>query len=250
MEIKGFDSYSLKARYYPTVIVFAPLCMIVLAAGSGLWGPMKGIIGATVAGLGLALVLDQVGRDQGKKKEPALYTVWGGKPTTRWLRHRDNTLDAITKRRYHEKLGKLVEGVKIPSAQDEAETPEAADAVYESCAALLRQRTRGKEFSLLFQENTNYGFRRNLWGMKPAGIVISIIGTLGCAALAARFFLADNEGWLVAVICAAICVVLLVLWTLRFTPNWVRIPAEEYARQLLAACDSLEVGTATRNGNA
>ncbi len=238
MELRALDAYSLKTRYYPTVIVIAPLCLIVLAAGSGVWDPVKGVIGAVVAALGMALVLDQVGRDQGKKKEPALFQAWGGKPTTRWLRHRDNTLDAVTKRRYHEKLGNLVEGTKIPSAQDEAKDPEGADAVYESCAAFLRQRTRGKGFSLLFQENTNYGFRRNLWGMKPAGIAISGIGMLGCTALASWFFLAGNEEWLVALICAAICVMLLVLWTLRFTRAWVRIPAEEYARQLLAACDS------------
>jgi len=73
MEIKALDAYSLKARYYPTVIVMASLCIVVLAAGSGLWGPVKGIIGAAVSALGLAFVMDQIGRDQGKKKEPVLY---------------------------------------------------------------------------------------------------------------------------------------------------------------------------------
>ena len=239
MEIKALDAYSLKARYYPTVIAMAPLCMIVLAAGSGLWDPAKGVIGAAVSALGLAFVMDQVGRDQGKKKEPALYEAWGGKPSTRQLRHRDSTLDPVTLRRYHEKLAGLVGGVNMPTPEEEAADPDAADATYESCGAFLRQKTRGKDFALLFQENTNYGFRRNLWGMKPAGIALAIIGTAGCAALTAAFFAMGKEDWLVAAICTAVCIVLLVLWLCRFKPGWVRIPAEEYARQLLAACDSL-----------
>lgn len=239
MDLKMFDAYSLKARYYPTVIVLAPLCLIVLAACSGVWDPVKGIMGAIVSALGMAFVLDQVGRDQGKKKEPGLYQAWGGKPSTRMLRHRDDALDPVTRARYHEKLAGLVKGVKIPTAEQEAAAPEAADVVYESCATFLRQNTRGTEFALLFQENTNYGFRRNLWGMKPAGIVISIVGTLGCAALTAWYLLAGKAEWLVAAMSVAVCTVLLVLWMFRFTPDWVRIPAEEYARQLLAACDSL-----------
>ena len=239
MEIRALDAYSLKARYYPTVITLAPLGLIVLAAGSGVWDPVRGIVAAIISALGMAFVLDQVGRDQGKKKEPGLHRTWGGKPSTRMLRHRDATLDAVTRCRYHERLSGLVKGMNIPSAEEEATDPQAADAVYESCAAFLRQKTRGKEFSLLFQENTNYGFRRNLWGMKPAGIAISISGMLGCVALTTWFFLAGKEEWLVAAMCAAVCVALLVLWVLRFTADWVRIPAEEYARQLLAACDSL-----------
>ncbi|MBL7076272.1 MAG: hypothetical protein ISS31_02265 [Kiritimatiellae bacterium] len=239
MEMKALDAYSLKARYYPTVIVLAPLCLVVLAVGSGVWDPMKGTISAVVSALGMALVMDQVGRDQGKKKEPRLYDAWGGKPSTRMLRHHDTTLDGVTRRRYHEKLAELIPSVRMPTVEDEAANPEAADAVYESCGAFLRQKTRGKDYALLFQENTNYGFRRNLWGMKSAGIVISIVGTLGCSGLTAWYLLAGKADWLVSGICASVCIVQLVLWTFRFTPDWVRIPAEEYARQLLAACDSL-----------
>jgi len=240
MEIKALDAYSLKARYYPTVIVLAPLCLIVLAVGSGVWDPVKGLMGAIVSALGMAFVLDQVGRDQGKKKEAGLFAAWGGKPSTRMLRHRDTTLDPVTRQRYHGKLAELVKGVSIPSAQEETADPVAADTAYESCTAYLRQNTRGKDFSLLFQENTNYGFRRNLWGMKPAGIVISIVGTLGCSGLMTWYLLASKEEWLVAAICTAVCIVQMVLRTFRFTPDWVRTPAEEYARQLLAACDSLD----------
>mgnify|MGYP003583169112 CR=1 FL=1 len=240
MEMRSLDAYSLKTRYYPTVILLAPLCLVVFSIGSGVWDPIKGLASAIVSTLGLAFIMDQIGRDQGKKKEARLFLLWGGKPTTRIFRHRDSILDPVTLKRYHIKLAEIVEGIHIPSPEEEAANPAAADSIYESCAAYLRQKTRGVEFPLVYQENTNYGFRRNLWGMKATGIALSILGAFGCATLAAWYFVEGKEEWLVAVICALVCIVIFVLWTFRFTPSWVRIPAEEYARQLASACDSID----------
>lgn len=241
MDMKAFDAYSLKARYYPTVIVIAPLCLMILSVASGKWDLLKSIGVAAVSTLGLAFVMDQVGRDQGKRKEASLFHVWGGKPTTCILRHRDPFLDRTTRERYHNKLARLVEGIKMPTVEQEAEDPNAADWIYDSCTAFLRAQTRdAKEFPLVFQENTNYGFRRNLWGMKPAGIVISVLGALACSVLATWRFFTNNEEWLMAAICGVVCIVLLVLWVCRFTPSWVKTTADEYARQLISACDSLK----------
>jgi hypothetical protein len=239
--MKAFDAYSLKARYYPTVIVIAPLCLMILAVASDKWDMLKSIGVAAVSTLGLAFVMDQVGRDQGKRKEAELFLAWGGKPTTRILRHRDTSLDKTTLERYHTKLARLIEGISVPSEQQEAEDPDAADLVYDSCTTFLRSQTRdSKKFPLVFQENTNYGFRRNLWGMKPAGIVISTIGILVCSALAAWLFLESKEEWMVAAICGVVCIVLLTLWICRFTPHWVKTTADEYARQLVETCDSVK----------
>jgi hypothetical protein len=55
-----------------------------------------------VVGGGTAL-LAQIGRDLGKKKEPSLYEDWGGKTTTRLLRHRE-AKNKLTLARRHKKL--------------------------------------------------------------------------------------------------------------------------------------------------
>jgi hypothetical protein len=34
--------------------------------------------------------------------------------------------------------------------------------------------------------------------------------------------------------------VLVAIWTLVVTPSWVRVPADAYGMQLLAACDTLD----------
>ncbi|SPD74276.1 conserved membrane hypothetical protein [uncultured Desulfobacterium sp.] len=242
MDMKTFDAYSLRARYFPTVIVIAPICLVILSLTSDIWGLKNSIGFAAISALGLAFVMDQVGRDQGKKKEARLFHLWDGKPTTRILRHRDTSLDRTTRERYHNKLARFVEGINIPTAEQELKDPNEADSIYNSCVAYLRAKTRDpKIFPLVFQENVNYGFRRNLWGMKPAGICISVIGVLACSALSMHYFFANEKEWVGAAVCVLLCISLLVLWVARFTPSWVKITADEYAKQLVSACDTLDL---------
>ncbi|MBA4105113.1 MAG: hypothetical protein C0485_05090 [Pirellula sp.] len=104
----------------------------------------------------------QLGRDLGKQKEPELWLAWGGKPTTQLMRHRDRQLDAITKQRYHNKIAHLIP-ITIPTPDVEMAEPGIADDTYDSCVIWLISRTRStSNYPLLFKENVNYGFRRNL----------------------------------------------------------------------------------------
>src|SRR2546426_4811456 len=105
-------------------------------------------------------------------------------------------------------------GGKLPTAQQEADDPPAADVVYEACGAFLRDKTRDqKKFPLVFEENCNYGLRRNLWGMKPIGIAIA---TLGIAAVGVILLIdptvrsGSRAG--VAALAAAVNVLLLLGW--------------------------------------
>ena len=111
----------------------------------------------------------------GKRLEEIPYREWGGKPTTQLLRHRDNTIEGVTKQRYHAFLaGKI--NVPFPDKNQEANNSVAADEVYQSGVRWLLNHTRpedNKKFELIFKENVAYGFRRNALGVKPLGLVIS-----------------------------------------------------------------------------
>jgi len=239
MEIKALDSYTVKARYYPTMIVVAPMCLVVLSLASGQLDLLKSIGVGIVSGLGLVFVMDQVGRDSGRNKQSHLFRQWGGVPTTVLLRHQDHTIGGPTKERYHCILSKLLPDLDIPSAQQEMENQSRADEVYASCTEFLKEATRDSaKFPLIFQENSNYGFRRNLWVMKAGGLVVSAIGTVICGAICVYRLRQPSEMWLVPAVSALLSVLLLYLWACRFTPSWVRMTAFAYARQLLAACDS------------
>ena len=229
--------YTIPARLYPLLLTALPVGIAVAA-----WFPEEsvgyGFIAGLLASAGFSFLLSQLGRDEGRKKQQALWDSWGGAPTTQLLRHSNTDLDAHTRGRYHSKLSKIVPDIKMPTVKEEATDAAAADAVYGSCTKYLLQQTRDtKKFNLLFKENVNYGFRRNLWGMKPAGIAIASIGLIAAATSAAMSW--GGEFRIVAIVASILNVFLLVWWLLRISPEWVRVTAFAYAQELLASCEQL-----------
>src|SRR5699024_12724275 len=57
--------------------------------------------------------------ERGKKVQSKLIQKWGGLPATLQLSHLDNTIDIETKKRYHNYLQKNIEGLKLPSRNEE-----------------------------------------------------------------------------------------------------------------------------------
>jgi hypothetical protein len=236
----ALDRYTYQARLLPSVIVLLPAWLVV-----GAWLPTdeatKAVASSAVIYVGLAALAAQFGRDLGKRKEPALFARWGGSPTTRMLRHADSTLPTPLRARYHEKLSALC-GVTLPTPQAEAVEPAAADSAYETCARSLRERTRDrKKFRLVFSENINYGFRRNVWAMKPGGIAIALLGSLGCALRILADTVVEQAPSVNAIMGVLVSVILLTWWLVRITPSWVKLAAEAYGERLLGATEKLEL---------
>lgn len=228
------DSYSRRARLVPTLLVLLPLGLVAIAwipEGHLVWGAALSLI-ATAGGATLAAELS---RDRGKAREQELFDGWGGCPTTRLLRHREAS-KVVVLDQLHSRIGKLT-GVQLPSPSEEAADPGAADQAYEACARALRGRTRDqRQFPLVFAENCSYGFRRNLWGLKPFGLVTSIAG-LSVIGLSPGLHSVPPEP--AALLAGISCTGLAAVWLFAVTPRWVRTPAEAYAQRLLEAADRL-----------
>jgi len=97
----------------------------------------------------------------------------GGQPSLLFLRHRDKSINAPTKQRYHALLRSR--GLPVSTKEEEAADPTAADGLYQSAIDWLLEQTRDtRKFSLLLNENIDYGFRRNLLGLKPIALVVSV----------------------------------------------------------------------------
>ena len=138
------------------------------------------------------------------------------------LRHRDGRIDTVTKERY-QIPGRSGPKLSFPTAIEEASDAGAADAVYISATRWLLSQTRDtKTFSLLFQQNINYGYRRNVLGLRPWGMGITtaaLVITLGVAAFhAARN--QDIDTTLVAAFLVAAAA--LVFWIVAVLPSWVK----------------------------
>jgi hypothetical protein len=233
------DNYDRKARLYPSLLLIAPLIAVIVAAVSTKYSVLQ-TVAMGIISCGGAFLLTQFARDAGKKLEPKLLQAWGGLSSIVIFRHRDNRFDAITKARYHKAMVSLVEHTKAPSQVREQENPTAADEVYAAWSNYLRTHTRDqKRFSLLFKENINYGYRRNVVGLRAIGISISALALL--IAIARVYSLYSHSGEIDSVMAAAgaFSFVLLLLWIFRFSPNWVRIPADAYAYRLIEAIDLL-----------
>jgi len=234
-----FDVYSLRARIWPATIVVMPLALSGLAwfgSDSTTW---RGLLGVFVFG-GLVALADQIGRERGRRKQAELFRAWGGKPTTRLLRHRDKTLNPLTKARYHQRLKEIMPLSSMPTAEEERADPAHADQVYETCGDYLLEKTRDEQkFALLFSENINYGFRRNLWALKPAGMVFSGLGFVASTIRLLAMYRAGTALAPIPIGAAALNALLLCLWLAVINSRWVQTVAVAYALRLLAACEEL-----------
>ena len=250
--MKGIDEYTFKARVQPVMLAALPIAALLVA-----WVPNASFISGGVAGgigaaAGAALVA-QLGRDRGRQKQPELWERWGGPPTTRLLRFRDSSNRVVLDRRRANL--QRVTGRVLPSEDEEAEDPAGADQAYEAAVGFLREATRDRSrFPLVFAENVNYGFRRNLWGLKPFGLSVATLAALVSWALfmTSASPLAE-ESWIEGVISSPdgatttrlVASVLntgaIAVWLFLITPEWIRTAAEAYAERLLSAVDAIDV---------
>ena len=232
MEIK-FDTYSFRARVLPVYLTLAPVVLLLAAVvPEGL----KLLTGGTAALVfaPASFLLSQVGADFGKRLEEDLWRNWGGPPTTRFLRHGTHEFNEVTRGRIHAKLRQL--GLHVPTNEEQEQDQRAADMHYQSCTEELIRRTRDTgTFPLVFKGLTEYGFRRNLLGLKVFGVFLTLVGGAGTAWSTYTAWTATNAPPAVSLVAGLITIGLLLAWLVWVTERTVKLSADRYARYLLEA---------------
>ena len=229
-----YETYSRAFPIYITIMPFVLILLVILPEGYD-W--KLGGASAIVL-LPLSYMCKQIGGDAGKRKENNLWRNWEGPPTTRFLRHDNPEFNPITRKRIHDMYrGK---GFCVPTLEEQQQNPEKADMLYESCVDELRRRTRDKDqFPRVFQELRDYGFRRNLYGLKPYGLTFSILSFLLCLIyLIVGWNTGNQDG--TAIIPCLFNLGLIVVWLTTITEKTVRLTADRYARFILEASLELE----------
>ena len=234
-----FDRYTFQARVLPMYTALLPLATAIVLLYPG-YSPLQLVGALTVVPAALAMLVSQLGRDIGSRKQPVLWRSWGGAPTTQLLRHSNPLVNSQTRNRYHDVLRRLRPDLAVPTKEQEDHDQHMADEVYETYTQYLRGQTRDQsKFPLLHKENISYGFRRNLWGLKPLGIFTSSIGCVVVALKLRTYWPNPSSIPAEVTVGGALVFIMLTVWVFWITPSWVRIAAEAYARQLFEATEGL-----------
>lgn len=230
----GLNQYQRTAQLYPAVLAVLPLLAVTLV-----WAQKVLTLVGNVDSYGgiaaLVVLLMQIGRQRGRAVE-AKHAL--GEPVSVVaLSHRNTWLPVPTVARYHAAFRLL--GFELPTASDEDADPLAAAATYSDAISWLRDQTRDeKRFALVHIENRNYGFCRNLLGLKPIGLALC---GAGLALDVALLYLRAPSGTLLgaAWILGVLMLLGLVIWLFFVTPRLVLSVSRGYAAQLLAASDQI-----------
>jgi hypothetical protein len=202
-----FDDYNRQARLYPALLGVLPLLVALLAWYPSLLTTNIGTTLVTIAGsCGVLFGLSIFSRSCGKRAENRLLKAWGGWPTTLWLRHSGEHLPPPTKQRYHKALARSVPDIRLPSAAEETANPTLADESYRSAVEWLIP-NRGTADSFAGSQSSIE--------VLVSKVPVTVVG----ATLLLLFALA---GWMTLV-----------------SDAWVRQAGDQYARALLAVCDTL-----------
>lgn len=238
------NPYGRTAWLQPVMWTLLPFVVAGILFVPWLQTAWKAVFSAAVS-CGLLTLLMHVGRHTGKDAQDRLFRMWDGTPSAAMLRHRDTRIRPTTKARYRAFLERAIPNLRLASPEDESAGADHAEDGYASATSWLLAQTRDRNrFGLLFSENVSYGFRRNVWALKPwalvlDAIVIAVAGTqiAGLWTGSAGNWTADSgaTSWIVVALAAAHAGI----YATKIRPEWVRSAAESYARQLLAACDTL-----------
>lgn len=227
--VAGFDSYQVRARVYPALLTLLPLVVAAYAVTD--LTPLEALAPAVVSAGGVYL-LASLSRTYGLRAQDRLVKLWGGLPTTQALRHANESGTALRQRR-HTRLAELV-GAPLPSPDDEHMRPQEADERYELAARVLIARVRqaSERFPRVHEELTHYGFRRNLYGLRSAGLLFSVMAL-------AWMLCVWIVGHMTVPIAGAMALSLaaLSLWLSVVTPAWVRQAGDLYAERLFEALE-------------
>lgn len=224
------DAYDLRARLFPALMISFPTVAFVygvIPSARSFWGGISG----SILEAALLYALMRIGRDRGASMQEKLFRSWGGRPTTILLRYRNDLVDRHTKDRYKQTLAQL-SGLTFPTEAEEVADPIAADKIYDSAVRALIEQRRTKKYDLAFKENCNYGFVRNLVGLRPIGLfTISLI--LPADMILYLRIEVDRRGIWLSVLVSVLTALLLIL----MNKNSVRRTADAYALALLRTCD-------------
>lgn len=224
--LKIADSYERKARFFPALIVVLPIVVFAMSLRLPDEGWLTKLLATGGAGGALVVALAHMASAAGNRFGDAFWKKRGGLPTVRWLRTADADHSSQQKQQWYAAIKKLT-GLDIPAAV--TAQPREEDAIISDAIRQLRNQIRGKPAAkMVDKHNEEYGFVRNLAGLRWVMLASSLLGVGGCA-LAWRF----ERGSVLGCVFDG-CVLLYAGVMFFWLPKYVERAGERYAESLLS----------------
>ena len=162
-------------------------------------------------------------------------------PTLEALLMHSGPMESALRTRRHAALRESFPDMPIPTATEEANDRAGAYARLRSITTLLigRARRRKTDYPLVFEENCNYGFRRNMFGMYWIGVAIAGICSISLGLKLYIQFSSREPLTVIALAFEAVNVGMLLVWIFWVNEKMVRKGAELYAERLLETLDTV-----------
>lgn len=222
------DPYERKARLYPALICLFPLLVSISISYPQIYSTLSGFVALVIAVGGMQL-LAHLARDRGKNLETKLYKEWGGMPSIAMLRYNDKSIPTPAKIKYHKMLASESK-IAAPAENYENTYPEKADEIYRSWSDFLRGKARDqKKYPLVFTELVNYGFRRNLFGIKWFCICSALIAIVILVLPQINHFVFSE----VQIAIGLLLLIYMMIFTFVINDNWVKTVANAYGKSLI-----------------
>ena len=222
-----FDAYELRARYFPAVLLAAPLFTAIQITVPSSQESLPGAIEKAGIVLAAIYVISLYVRHSGRQIQHNLWASWNGSPSTRFARWRDATFTRSQKLCLHRSVDAAF-GIKLFSSTEEDGDRGKADSVISEAFDRVRGYLRTYDASgLVSKQNAEYGALRNLFGIRRAFVIESGVCLTVCFVLwlPAR---QPSYLWSAGASCVYLIIGLFVGW--RTLPGMVKLAADTYGR--------------------
>lgn len=228
------DHYERKTRFLPAVLSVLPL----LPMSAALGGPFLEWVELLLGGGGLSAVvavgLSHTASAMGNRLQERLWPRWPhDSPTNRWLHPGEERTSKQQRELWYAAAARLV-GIDIGVAVTSGEEVEAT--INDAVSALRNLFWKRSEAERLRMHNIDYGFARNLTGMRAIWVGFTLASTTACWI---AYFLADKDvlRWAIVSTLLALMLIPLAFWIL---PGYVRTKATYYAESFFGTLTAVD----------
>ncbi len=228
--LKLSDAYDRKARFVPGLLSMLPLLPAAAAYQVGAQHWLGALISDVGVGAVVAVALSHLASAFGNRLQRSLWPDWPhDAPTNEWLQPGSKVTSAQQRQLWYEALRDTT-GLDLAQAAGVGPPKETTRTINDAVGRVRNMLWQAPEGERLRLHNADYGFARNLTGLRILWIPFSLASMLSC--WAGVFWL--DHGLLWAVVSTMIAATIVPVG-LSVLPIYVRDKARHYAESFFAA---------------